>query len=100
MPLFKFVGRGTFITAKQGVIEPGGTVEMSDADAASLPPGTVAPVGIPVPLVKRPDAPLLLNLDAGKVEKPLLLVAPPAAPAGAVRPTHSHGSKRVKDTKP
>jgi hypothetical protein len=95
MPLFKFVGRGTFITAKQGVIQPGETVEMSDADAASLPPGTVAPVGIPVPLVRREP---VLTLDSGQVEKPLLLVPPP--PSGAVRPTHSHGSKRVKDTKP
>ena len=98
MPLFKFVGRGTFVTAKQGVIEPGGTVEMTNAEAASLPPGTVAPVGIPVPLVRRSEP--VLDLDSGRVEKPLLLVAPPAAPAGAVRPTHSHGSKRVKDTKP
>ena len=64
--------------------------EMSDADAASMPAGILA----------RSSAP--------EVVKPLLLVAPPsvapvtppAAPAGAVRPTHSFGSKRVKDTKP
>lgn len=99
MPLFKFVGRGSFITAKQGVIESGGTVDMTDAEAASLPPGTVAPAGIPVPLVKRAEP--VLNLDSGRVEKPLLLAAPPPAPThGTVRPTHSHGSKRVKDTKP
>ena len=87
MPLFKVIGRGSLITAKQGVIPPGGTVEMSDADAASMPSGVI---------------------EALPVAKPLLLVAPPsvapvtppAAPAGAVRPTHSYGSKRVKDTKP
>lgn len=90
MPLFKFVGRGSFITAKQGVILPGGTVEMTDAEAASLPSGTVVSV-----------APVL-SLDAGRVEKPLLLVAPPppVAPVGVVKPNTSQGSRRAKDTKP
>jgi hypothetical protein len=91
MPLFKFVGRGSLLTAKQGVIPTGGTVEMSEEHAASMPPGLLEPI--------KPS----LHLDSGTVkpvEKPLLLVAPPAAPVSAVRPTHSHGSKRVKDTKP
>lgn len=77
MPLFRVVSRGSLITAKQGVIPPGGTVEMSAADAASMPAGIVVPLPVVVPVVP----------------------AAPVAPVG-LKPNPSTGSRRAKDTKP
>ena len=85
MPSYIVTCRGAFVTAK-GIKSAGDTVEMSEKDAASLPPGTVSLVP----------------------EKQLLLVAPPpvspvpAAPVvpTGLKPTPSAGARRAKDSKP
>jgi hypothetical protein len=91
MPRYIVTCRGSLITAKHGAIAPGGFVDMSAADAASLPLGTVA-----------------LSLELGVVKPaPLPPVAPvapvvpvtPILPA-AVKPAPSLVARKFKDTKP
>lgn len=60
MPLFKVVSRGSLHISKGNVIAPGGTVEMSQKDADSLPHGVVEPVHAPkhdAPKHEHPAAP-------------------------------------------
>lgn len=57
MPLFKNIGRGDLILSKTNVVAPGGTCEMSQADADSLPLGVVEIVESKKPEPTKPVAP-------------------------------------------
>lgn len=46
MPLYKNIGRGPLQMSKTVSVPPGATVEMSEADANSLPPGIVEAVKV------------------------------------------------------
>lgn len=55
MPRFTILARGGLLS-RAGLAPQGSVVEMSDKDAASLPPGTVELV-LEAPVVPPPDVP-------------------------------------------
>ena len=56
MPLYKNIGRGPLILSKTEKCAPGKTCEMSEKDAASLPPGIVELVETKKPEPVKPES--------------------------------------------